>query len=796
MNKTPRGIVKVIKNLSIQHKMMLAISSTCIAVLLMAASLWSYNDWRSSCQAATDNLRVLAGVIGGNVTAALNFRTPEDAKVTLGALRAKPEITSAAAYDSEGKLFASYIQTELEGDWKIPENLNQLPKDRGEGATWLEPVYSGKDFIGTVYVHSNFNDVKDRLMARAQLSLAILGVSILFSFIFALLAQRLLSGPILSLLQTVQRVGTNKSFALRVEKLGNDEIGKLVDGFNDMLSQVEARDRMLVGHREQLEREVKQRTAELQNANNALSESEEKVRTIVESAGDGIIIFDGEGKIISVNRAACEMFTYNPNELVGKSFDIISYESHSPRTGVNITEHLMARARESAVVGREFHGRSSKQRTFPAELTLTRYTVGGKEFFSAILRDITARKEAETQLIRAKEAAETLAQAKTEFLANMSHEIRTPLNGIFGAVQLVAKSTLDADQQELVDILKTSSESLLRIVNDVLEFSKLEAGKLMLEKTEFEVKGGLEAAIASVVIEAGRKKINFTTNIDAKVPSPLIGDPYRLGQVVLNLVHNAIKFTPAEGSVTLTVDTALLSGQSVILHFCVKDTGIGIAPEKRDAIFQAFAQADTSSTRQYGGTGLGLSIATKIVHLMGGDIWVESAKGEGSSFHFTANFELAQVKVYDPSLSLIGTEGSKTSAFASPGLKVLLVEDNPIIQKIALKLLKTLGLTVTTVNNGQEALNILTQRSFHMILMDCQMPVMDGFTATRIIREREAAAKSPRQPIIALTAHAVTGDRERCLKAGMDEYVAKPIVEEMLIDVLEKIETRFNLRKS
>lgn len=772
---------------------MLSICSATCLVLFLAGGLWSYNDWVTSRQAAGDNLHVLAGVIGDNVTAALNFGNQEDANATLGALRAKPEIISAGAYDKSGKLFAAYINPTQQSVEKVPEQLTDVQKQLEAGTTWLEPIHSGKDFIGTVYVHSNLNDVKARLYARLGLSIAIFAASLVLATLFALVIQRLLTHPILSLLETMKKVAKEKTFSLRCEKESDDEVGQLVEGFNDMLSQVEARDEMLAQHRNQLEDEVKLRTHELQDAVEALTASEEKVRTIVESAGDGIISFGGDGRIISVNKAACEMFGYDPRELYGQNFGILSYESHSNRTGIVIVEHLMARARDCPVVAREFHGLGRNNHTFPAELTLTRYTVNDKEFFSAILRDITVRKEAELQLVKSKEAAEAHAQAKSEFLANMSHEIRTPLNGIFGTVQLLGKTTLDEDQRELMDMMKNSSQTLLKIVNDVLEFSKLEAGKLVLEKTEFIINESLKAAYASVRYEADKKEIKLETIIAPDVPEHLIGDPYRLGQVVINLVHNAIKFTPNGGSVTLRIEKAVSSGDSMMLHFSVKDTGIGIAAEKRDAIFQAFTQADTSSTRKFGGTGLGLSIANKIVHLMGGDIWVESLLGKGSTFHFTANFELPK----EASATTSTSDSSKTAECPVVGkLRVLLVEDNETNQRIAKKLLSLFGYNVRIANHGQEAIDILSKNQCDLVLMDCQMPVMDGFTATRILREKEKSGQVNRLPIIAMTAHALAGDRERCLNAGMDDYISKPIAEEVLIETLERVIEKFNLRKA
>ncbi len=772
---------------------MLAISITSSIMLTVAAALWSYNDWRLSQQNAANNLEVIAGVIGENVSAALNFRNADDATTTLGALKSKAEINYAIAFDPEGNLFAHYVRSDFSPDWHPAATLAEITTPSSDEITFRKQVHSGKEVIGTVYVSSNLNDVKARLYEQAQLSGTTLLVAFAVAIVFGIILNRLLTGPIFALLKTMDAVAAEESFAHRAVKYGNDEIGKLVDGFNSMLTQVEARDQMLGQHRDRLENEVKERTIELQQAFEALTENEERVRSIFEHAADGIITFDGAGDIVSANSAACLIFENTIEQLKGKNLAVLSYESHSSRTGAQITEHLLGRARENPIVAREFLVKSATGRIFPVELTMSRYSVGSKEFFSAILRDITARKEAETQLIRAKEAAEALAQAKSEFLANMSHEIRTPLNGIFGAVQLMGKTPLDEDQKELISMMKNSSQSLLRIVNDVLEFSKLEVGKLVLEKTEFPLADTIRSVIAPASIEAEAKKIRLNVTVDPMIPTQVIGDPHRLGQILLNLVHNAVKFTPSEGTISLLVARATSNGQSVMLHFSVADTGIGIPKEKQDAIFQAFTQADTSSTRKFGGTGLGLSIALKLVHLMGGDLWVESSPGNGSTFHFTAAFEVLEQKLGVPSVAVSAKSARDSQSYEGGQIKILLVEDNETNQKIASRLLTALGYGVRLADNGQMALDALAESRFDMILMDCQMPVMDGFTATRIIREREVQTQE-HLPIIALTAHAVAGDRERCLKAGMDEYISKPIEEEVLIDTLEKLIERFGIR--
>jgi CheY-like chemotaxis protein len=356
------------------------------------------------------------------------------------------------------------------------------------------------------------------------------------------------------------------------------------------------------------------------------------------------------------------------------------------------------------------------------------------------------------------------------------------------------KSSLSKHQAEIMNIMKVSTTSLLKIVNNVLEFSKADAGKILLEKTDFFIEDSLRNTLSSVSYEGDEKGVQLELVVDANVPQRLLGDPYRLGQVLLNLVHNAIKFTPQGGKVTVGVENTKRPGADAMLHFSVADTGIGIKPEKQAAIFEAFTQADTSSTRKYGGTGLGLAISTNIVRLMGGEIWVESEFEKGSTFHFTAAFEVPKSED-EGAEDLYGAAEALAACVASDAMKLLLVEDNLMNQQIAHRLVAKLGFQVTVANNGVEALEQLNRAHFDLVLMDCQMPEMDGLTATRIIREKEAKTSTGRLPIIAMTAHAMTGDRERCLAAGMDEYIAKPIEEEALVQVLSKVIKQHNLRK-
>jgi PAS domain S-box-containing protein len=480
-----------------------------------------------------------------------------------------------------------------------------------------------------------------------------------------------------------------------------------------------------------------------------------------------------EGKFVDVNESFCELVGYSREELIGKTSTELRMwadPEDRPRIAAILDQKGALREVENRLIRKDGDYRDCIG-------SIEVIDVRNEPCLLIIFLDITERKRVTAQLRGAKEVAETAARTKTEFLANMSHEIRTPMNAIIGMTGLLSETTLTDQQREFVETIRQGCESLLSIVNDILDFSKIESGRLELEKHPFNIRQCVEAAIDLLANEAAKKDVDIACIVDKETPTYLAGDITRVRQVLVNLISNAVKFTPS-GEILVIVKTSKISPALYEVHFSVSDTGIGIPKDRMDRLFQSFSQVDASTTRTYGGTGLGLAISRDLAQMMGGRMWAESEDGKGSTFHFTIRAEAASVAVPQTRETRIEINLSDRLP-----LSILIAEDNPVNQRVGQHMLNQMGYRADVVANGLEAIEALRNRTYDVILMDVQMPELDGLEATRRIR-KEIAGDGPR--IIAMTANAMPEDRDKCLAAGMDDYIAKPINFVQLQAVLER----------
>ena len=557
---------------------------------------------------------------------------------------------------------------------------------------------------------------------------------------------------------------------------------------------------------------------QVRDQNCVLQERENDLRAIVENIAEGVIATDETGVIKTFNEAAERIFGYKNEEVIGQN--IAQFLS---------AEVTMAQTQEHRK-GVECEGRRKNGDTFPLHIIVTQAMQNGQRAFVAICRDITEEKRAaemmraskdmleervkartekliraneklvneikvreqtEKELSTARDNAIQASRLKSEFLANVSHEIRTPLNGMLGMLSLLSTTDLSGEQADSIKTAHKSGEILLELINELLDFSKAEAGKLNIEDVNYSPAELISELLQMFEEQINRKNLSLITNICDEMPQKVFGDPWRLRQVMINLIGNALKFTE-EGEIRINMMIEREGDVHYILRFEVCDTGIGISPLDQERIFESFTQADGSTTRRFSGTGLGLSISRKLIDLMGGDIGVKSTVGQGSCFWIAVPQGKVERHVVPQRKLKEGVNhaisfGVEEESLSTNSLRILVVEDNEVNQKVALKMLKKLDCQVDVAFDGKEAVDAFTIKHYDLIMMDCLMPVMDGFEATRAIRQHEEGkAEGEHVPIVAMTANVRKQDQDKCFAAGMDDFLPKPLSIESIQRVIAR----------
>jgi len=659
-------------------------------------------------------------------------------------------------------------QKNLKGEWIPPgariagnQFLNtEISKE--EVYHYSHPFqYSGIDW-GWIHIGlslKKFNsDISDMYLRTSLMALLSLTVGIFVAFFFA----RKLTKPISSLARTTEQVA-HGDLAARADIRTGDELEHLGHSFNSM-------------------------TSALQNSQRDIIASREYTENIIKSMNDTLIVISPEGIIEQVNRATLVLLGYGEKELIGAPiYQILQYSDPLKESGENIGN--LARIISKGYVSNiETTYQAKNGDLIPVIFSASvmhgsRSTVQG---IVCVALDITERKHTEEALHLAKNAAETANLAKSQFLANMSHEIRTPMNGVLGMLDLLIDSKMEESQLRLARMAHSSAEKLLEVINDILDFSKIEAGRLELLPSDFSLRELVNDVRELFLVKAQKKGLLLSIFLDGEVPDTLHGDTLRLRQVLINLLGNALKFTDA-GEVSLQVNLEEDSGKDLALRFTVRDTGQGIDTTTLPHIFDAFSQADASMARRHEGTGLGLAISKQLIEMLGGSIGVETSLGKGSLFWFTVRLprSLSPLRQND---ALEARNTVPENVPNSRKLCVLLAEDNLVNQEVGKLILESLNCLVDVVDDGALAVESVFSNSYDLVFMDCQMPEVDGYEAASMIRQRESLAgkNGQRIPIVALTAHALEGDRELCLAAGMDDYLSKPFNAAQIATILHR----------
>lgn len=781
--------MKFFKDLKIRHKLTILMTATSMLALMLVGGLFILWGYVSARQGIIHLLSTQAAITADNCQAAIAFDDAQDAESVLYALRLEPSIMCAGVYTKDGTSLAHYKRNNEKHDHQntIPPNTKPSGFAFENGVLMVfKNITLNEERVGYVILRSDLKPLRARVKSDIALVASILCCAALIAYLISKRLQKVISGPILNLANTARQISQNTEFSVRASKHSEDETGVLIDAFNEMLHQIQQRDRRMIEVNQNLEATVQERTKELtleiaerKQTAETLEQERNFTTSIIETAQAIILILDTEAKIVSFNPYMEEKSGYRLDEVKGLDW----FETFIPSSEHSAIHEIF----KMALLGKHAHGTTNVITTKDnRKIDVEWYNKTLKDEHGnvtgvlSIGHDVTERKIYEDNLKQAKQQADAANEAKSNFLANMSHEIRTPMNAIIGFSDLLAEEPLNEDQLDSIDMIRGAGKNLLSIINDILDFSKIEANKLNVECVEFSLEKMLHEFDSIMRPAATKKDIQYEVVQCGSLPKIMKSDPLRLRQCLTNLINNAIKFTE-KGHVFCNVSIGERNGQECVI-FDVEDTGIGISRDKLESIFEEFNQADNTTTRKYGGTGLGLAITGRLAELMGGSLNVASELGKGSTFTLTipAGIEIKsviQTNKYNFVDSL--NESKETSRDDSLSGKILAAEDNRSNQVLLEMLIEKLGLEITTVNNGQEAVDTVKQGSFDLVFMDMQMPVMNGFDATKTIRQENSDI-----PIIALTASAMKGDDYKCIEAGCNAYLSKPIDRAQLVEIL------------
>ncbi|MEC4674401.1 MAG: response regulator, partial [Nitrospirota bacterium] len=759
------------RHLSISNKLLSVIMITTCSALALACVVILLYDLLLYRESITQELTTQAAIIGDHSSHALASEDPIHATEIIEALRHEPAITQALIYAKDGRIFAKY-QSQINTPLTFPSASETTIFDSLTTSSIVREVFHDGERVGSIYIQSSLEGLFDRWIGFVGIVIGVMFASGLFALVLSTRFQRVISDPILRLTSLAKRISSEKNYSLRERTTSHDEIGTLIQGINDMLEQIQKRDRLLAHHRDKLEKEVDNRTVEI-------AQLHQQVQRILETAGDGIFGVDTTNTITFLNPAGARMLSCVPDSLVGQSFHASAQHSRSDGTPYPIVESPIYR---SCTEGLEFFVDDEMLwrgdgTCFQVEYTSTPMRNPDGTLIGAVVtfRDITERRQVEQAQLEAKQAAEMASQAKSQFLANMSHEIRTPISGVLGMTELLLNSSLSSRQKHFAETALRSGRTLLRIINDILDFSKMEAHKLELDAIEFPLHHTLEDSVELFADNAQSKHLEIVSSIDTHLPEHAVGDPSRLTQVMTNLISNALKFT-SQGEVIIraTLETQFTDHFRVRIE--VRDSGIGILPAVQEQIFNAFSQADESTTREYGGTGLGLAISKELVELMGGQLQVASDEHHGSLFFFTIPLgHGSQARDNDPAVSFLNNG------------RVLLIEDHEPTRALIGSWLEQWGMTVCPVGTGEQALQTLREcresnQFFDFIIIDHTLPDISGL---ELMPQISAVSLGPTPHCVLLAPwHMTDTETQLTTTIGLQGLVHKPIRRSAMYDAL------------